>query len=341
MEFADRNYKNEILKGNYGVTGNFFQKTKTVTSSYAYTPGDGLLLVDSTAAEVVITLPPMQDWPLKDFRMVIPIIHVAGDNNVKIQLSGSETFNLGNTFFNLGTQFRNFEIFVINSDTVSMYGLLSGIILHSDSQRTSTWASTNFSSATIIPADRIGDQGNTQNELLKQQVHATGSITAVADNSTEIADTILIESAAHGLSVDEIFTVSGTTSYNATYTVLGVPDADNVVVSATFVATETGAWARQPRLTAGIKGDFDISFMFAIDSTGGTAWSAKASVYKNGSKIAITEVEVSGAAGENKEGAFLPYTVALEEDDYIDLRIEQSGLTGNLVESVLIFELRL
>lgn len=68
---------------------------------------------------------------------------------------------------------------------------------------------------------------------------STGSITAFADNGS---GGTTVTSAAHGLSNGKIVSISGTTSYNSTYTITGVT-TDTFDISETFVADDaTGTW---------------------------------------------------------------------------------------------------
>lgn len=68
----------------------------------------------------------------------------------------------------------------------------------------------------------------------------TGDITAAANGGSGEVD---FTSTAHGFTVGQTIEVSGTTSYDGTYTIVGVPDADTFSVTATYVADETGTWS--------------------------------------------------------------------------------------------------
>jgi len=81
-----------------------------------------------------------------------------------------------------------------------------------------------------------------------------GSITAFADYSGTVAGTVKVTSNAHGLTTGWPVTISGTTSYNATYTSVTVIDANNFYVTATWVANDA-------------TGTFKV---FAFDSTTNT-----------------------------------------------------------------------
>lgn len=324
----DRNWKDIVHYGNSGVTGNFFQKIREISADYTYKPGDGLLLVDTTTAEVIITLPPIADWPTKDFRMVIPIMHVAGANNVKIQLSGSETFLLGNTYFNLGVNVGSFDFYVINAATFSAYGILSDLTIEAEMSFTGTLANTGFVASAIVPLDTL--ENNSQDEILLIQLLSNGVIASAADGTT---NTVLTD-VAHGLTTGEVITIAGTTSYNDEYAVT-VLTVDTFSIEETFVADESGTWIRSPRITVLTAANYKIGFSVNLDSTGGGAWSAIASIFKNGVELADTLRTVSGIAGENKSIISIPITETLAAGDYIDIRIIHVGLTGNLTDSLL------
>ena len=69
----------------------------------------------------------------------------------------------------------------------------------------------------------------------------TGTITTIANYGGTVTGTILITSVAHGLSTGDRITISGTSSYNSTYTIIKV-DVDTFYVKATWVSSQTGDW---------------------------------------------------------------------------------------------------
>ncbi len=70
----------------------------------------------------------------------------------------------------------------------------------------------------------------------------TGTITAFADYSATVTGTVKVTDATHGLSTGNTITISGTTNYNGNYSITKIDD-DSFYITATWVATETGAWA--------------------------------------------------------------------------------------------------
>ncbi len=330
MSLAERNWKYNFKDGNFGVGGNFFQKIKHISANYTYDPGDGLLMVDTTAGAITITLPPIASWPVDDYRIIIPIMHVVGTNGIVVQLSGLETFSLGNASFDLPAIPNSFDFYVINSASLTMYGILSELTLSARTSYSGTWANTAWAALAIVPFATELD--NTQQEVFLYQNYLTGAIADVAD----IGDgTILLGDGAHGLIAGDEITIVSTTSYNGDYSVVAVPDTDHFIITETFVADETGSWTRPARYTVLYADLYNIGFSAQIDSTEGAAWDATASLYADGIIIPNTSFTVSGLAGENKSMNLSPIGVALTAGQYIDLRIDNNTLTGNLTAAVL------
>jgi len=72
-----------------------------------------------------------------------------------------------------------------------------------------------------------------------RQTHAAKEISAFADAGGGVAAT----SAAHGLSIGDTITISGTTNYNGTFTVTAVDDANTFDFNDTYVADDgVGMW---------------------------------------------------------------------------------------------------
>lgn len=69
----------------------------------------------------------------------------------------------------------------------------------------------------------------------------TGVITAFANYGATVAGTVKVTDATHGLSTGTTITISGTTNYNGNYSITKIDD-DSFYITATWVATETGAW---------------------------------------------------------------------------------------------------
>ena len=317
----------EVRYGSFGVTGNYQQGCKLISASYAYKMGDGVLLIDTTAGEVVVTFPPVAEWFGGNLRTIIPISKIAGTNNVKIQLSGSDTFPNGNTFFNLGSENFNYNLYLLKLSTSSlnMYGLLDKLPIKAILSTDSALAAASFATIAVVPLDTVDK--NTQTELFQTQVASSGAIASVTDNED---GTITLTDEDHGLSAGDQIIIAGTTSYNDSFTVESVTDDDNFVVTATYVADETGTWTRPARVICNVTGTVQASYTITIDSTGGAAWSADAGIYKNGTLVAVTALTASGQIGENKSMTLPVQEIDVEDGDYLELKLDNTTLTGNM-----------
>jgi len=335
MALAERNWKFNLETGNLGVTGNFFQKVTPISANHSYEPGDGLLCVDTTSAPITITLPPIASWPLQDYRIIIPIMHTGGLNNVLLKLSGEETFLLGNTQFDLGPSVSAFDFYVINSESLTTYGILSDLTIQAVSLLTSAWASTAWAALAIVPFESELD--NTGPELLVSQTYIFGAIASSADGGD---GTVVFADGAHGLSIGDIITIVSTTNYNNDYEIVAVPDEDHFSIEETFLGDETGTWKRPARYTLLTAGMYKVAFSAQIDSTGGATWSAVASVYANGILVDNTTVTVSGAIGENKSMNLQPYEYYFDAGTVLDVRIDHTTLTGNLTGCLFQVEMK-
>ena len=250
-----------------GLISNVKKAIEVKTSSFTYAVGDPIPLINTTSGDVTMTLPAITDWDDEAFRHEIELAHVAGENDVIIQLDGAETFAWGNTYLNLGSALKGFIVGAVNYGSFQKYGILRNITVRAEAHREANWAASNFSSMSIIPWD--SEPVNTQ---------------------------------------DEIFAYTSGTS--GRYTVL----------------------------TAG---DYDISYTIDIDSTGGGTWNATSQVYKNGSALDNTEVRTGNYGSEDQSMCLPTTTVTLAANDYLDLRIDQNNLTGNLVHSIFSIRIRL
>lgn len=251
-----------------GLAGNIKKKIEFKSSNFTYAVGDPIPIIDTTSGNVTVTLPPITDWDDEAYRSEIELAHSSGTNDVIVQLSGAETFAWGNTYFNLGSAFKGFTFAAIRNGSTTKYGILRNITVHASGHRAASWASTNFSSMTIIPLD--GEDYNNQDELL---VYTSGA--------------------------------------SAKYTMLAA-------------------------------GDYYVSYYVIIDSTGGSTWNATVQLYKNGSSLGTAYSMRGGNYGNEDDSVTLPRKeLTLAASDYIDLRIDQNNLTGNLIYAAIIIEIRL
>ncbi|MDP8268278.1 MAG: hypothetical protein P9L97_06065 [Candidatus Tenebribacter davisii] len=329
MTLAERNWNYNLQNGNFGVGGNFFQAVKHIAADYSYNPGDGLLCIDTSVGNVTITLPPIAGWPNQDYRIILPIMHTAGLNGVYVQLSGDETFLLGNTTFLLGAAPFSFDFYVINSDDLSTYGLISDLTIKATTAMVDAFAAASWATIAVIPFGI--ELENTGPELLVYQADGSGVI-ASAVTGTGI---VTFTDEAHGLSVGETITIAGTTSYNDEYVVTAIPDVDTFSIAETFVADESGTWTRSARYTVLAPGLYTMSFTAQIDSTGGAAWGATGSIYVDDTIISNAIVSVSGIAGENKSMNLVPVETYLTAGQVVTVKMDNDTLTGDLTEVVL------
>ena len=95
------------------------------------------------------------------------------------------------------------------------------------------------------------------------------------------------------------------------------------------------------RYTVKTPGTYEIAYVIDIDSTGGSTWNATSQVYKNGVALENTQARTGNYGNEDQSMCMPAVYVELDTDDYLDLRIDQNSLTGNLVHSMFMIELTL
>ncbi len=78
------------------------------------------------------------------------------------------------------------------------------------------------------------------NLLVQPEILSTGEIISVADAGS---GRVRVESTAHGLHMEESVTITDSASYDGTYLIYEVIDANNFDITATFSGTDTGNWA--------------------------------------------------------------------------------------------------
>ncbi len=257
----------EAIKDFVGSKSLQYNNITSISADYALLETDQVIMVDTTTAEVVITLPLSSGFSSGVWRNFI-INHTAGTNNVKIVTSGAETFAYGNTYFNLGSHPYSFTIGTFNNGSASNWGLVRNCTVKANIHRDASWAASNFSSATAIPFDHEGY--NNQSEILTTDIGGTN------------------------------------------------PD----------------------RMTILTTGTYKISYGVDIDSTGGGTWNATVQIYKNGTALENTDVRTGNYGSEDSSLSFIPTYIDLLAGEYLDLRVVQNNLTGNLVGGTLNVEIR-
>jgi len=333
-EFADRNNKELYFKGHYCITGTFAQKIKEINASHSFIYTDGLLAIDSTDGEVVLTLPLMAEIEQREYRHVFPVVHIKGDNNVKIMCGSGETFANGATFFNLGKGLFCFDLFVLQTATYSTFGLHSRLDVKAASTFAGTFGYASFvTTPAIVPFDT--EKYNTQDEMLLLQTLSNGSIASAADGS--VAGTVECTDTAHGLITGDVITQAGTTEYDGEYEVT-VLTVDVYSIVETFTSTVTGTWIRSPRFTALVAGDYKLGYQMTVVCDTGAAV-LTSGIYKNGSALDDTAVVLEVITGGTGVLALSDVMITLAAGDVIDLRALQAGLSaGNLTLGLLSIE---
>ena len=249
------------------------QKVLGKNADYTVTVQDiiqGYVIVcDTTASDVVITLPLLSTLPADSILRSFAIGHSAGDYDIILMTNATDSFVYSSVSksFNLGHAKFHFTLAGVNTGSAARWGFQNNVTIKCSGHRDSNWAASNFSSMTIIPWDAEAYNNNT--DLLK-------------------------------------------------YT--------------------SGASARY---TVKTNGSYKLSYFINIDSTGGGTWNATATIYKNGVAVDTSEVRTGNYGSEDQTMACVPFYLDLVEDDYVDLRIDQNNLTGNLVHSVFNMELTL
>jgi len=172
------------------------QLTTPVSTSRAITTAEvltgALLLVDTTAAEVVLTLPALSELPVDGYRYKLDIAHAAGGNNVKLDCAGSDTFAYGNTYFNLGSHLFGFTVGGMGHASTPKWGIIRNLTCKASAHRDASWASTSFSTTTIIPWDAEGY--NNQAEVLAYTAGAAARYTVLTTGTYKVNYTIDIDS---------------------------------------------------------------------------------------------------------------------------------------------------
>ena len=254
----------QLLKSNEQAP---IAKSANYTITVADIRAGKVIVVDTTSGDITLTLPELSTLPDDSRLHSFAIGHEVGSNDVIVATHSGDTFVYGNTSFNLGSGHFHFTMAGIKSGASERWGLQRNLTVAASGHRDASWASSNFSSMTVVPFD--SEAYNNQSELL---VYTSGAA--------------------------------------ARYTVLD-------------------------------SGRYKISFQIDIDSTGGSTWNAEAHVYKNGSAVESLQARTGNYGAEDQSMSCIPSYVDLNAGDYIDLRIDQNNLTGNLVHAMLNIEIRL
>ena len=101
-------------------------------------------------------------------------------------------------------------------------------------------------------------------------------------------------------------------------------------------AMDWQAGTNPSRITSQIAIRAKASYAISLDSTGGSTWNCEAWIRKNGSvEVPGSRTRTGNYGNEDQSATSLVFPVSMVATDYLELVIEQSSLTGNLVNAVL------
>lgn len=86
-------------------------------------------------------------------------------------------------------------------------------------------------------------------------------------------------------------------------------------------------------------GNYDVSTMFEIDSTGGFTWNIQTRLYVNDLEVPFSRMATGNYGNEDNSMTGIIWGLELETDDIVDMRIRNTTLTGELLFTS--FQLRL
>ncbi len=146
-----------------------------------------------------------------------------------------------------------------------------------------------------------------------------GSITAFADSTTAPGVDTTVTSASHGLSNGEVVVITGTTSYNGTWTIENVTtDTFDIIIA--FVADDaTGTWQKEParrytllspnRLTVNIDDlGYALLIQSEIDLSAAASWDTQSPIdYTTGANVVSTPAFTGSGLDDMSLGADTNY----------------------------------
>ncbi len=90
------------------------------------------------------------------------------------------------------------------------------------------------------------------------------------------------------------------------------------------------------RIECKTAGRYCLSYHLAVDSTGGSTWNLNSRIRINGSStIDSSETRTGNYGGEDGSLSIGFICVDLDANDYLELELEQTNLTGNVISAVL------
>lgn len=92
------------------------------------------------------------------------------------------------------------------------------------------------------------------------------------------------------------------------------------------------------RVTIKFGGYYDIKFFVNIDSTGGLTWNLAAWLEKNGTEVAGTRLRTGNYGDEDQSIALPGVEIELAENDYLEVVLDHTLLTGNLCSATMVIQ---
>lgn len=174
------------------------QEILAKTSDYTITVEDiiagRVMVADTTSGDVTFTLPLLSTLPPDGVLRSFSIGHSAGSNDVKLATNASDNFVYDSLSknFNLGSGNFHFTLAGVYDGSSGRWGFQRNVTVRASGLRTTSWASSNFSSMTIIPLESEGYNNNS--ELLAFTSGASAKYTVRTAGSYQISYTIDIDS---------------------------------------------------------------------------------------------------------------------------------------------------
>lgn len=155
----------------------------------------------------------------------------------------------------------------------------------------------------------------------------SATITAIADAGG--GDITVTTSSAHGLSVGDYISITGTSNNDGIFQVLTVPTTTTFTVTDTFVATDTGTVHRGTGVKVDMRGDFDVQWNFSLSSAGNNQ-TLEFTVFKNTTEVPGIKTErkfTTGTDVGSMSGGDIAYNV--EVGDVIWVAVQNKTSAGN------------
>jgi len=94
--------------------------------------------------------------------------------------------------------------------------------------------------------------------------------------------------------------------------------------------------AQPTRLVVKTPGVYEFGYWYSIDSTGGATWNCISFLRKNGvDQLNESRIVTGNFGGEDDGSSVGPVNLQLAANDYIELFLSQTNLTGNLLQATL------